>query len=95
MKRYVSLAGALVLGSVLAHKEKKHFKTDIAVQAQPAFELEHVAVLEGTRVPHDVMERRSKKSPRVERQTSQYSESNHIVERQTSHYTENTPDVER
>jgi len=104
MKRYISLAGAMVLGTVVANQDSKKNVSAVATKTQ-ALELikaEPAVTLQGTRAAIrsefspfrvEVKSRKSYLSPNVERNTSRFTDNTFNApydERHTSKYTENT-----
>jgi hypothetical protein len=97
MKRYISLAGAMLLGSVVAKEKKASFKGEVAaVKAQTRVQLKAAIPIDEIRPNYrsDV----SRYTPDVERRSSGMRDSSYNspdVERRTSVFTDNkTPDVE-
>ena len=100
MKRYVSLAGAMLVGTVVAQEKKAAFKEEVAaVNVQAAVQLKGAAAVPILEAPKpryrsDV----SRYTPDVERRDSPITENTFNspnVERFTSAFTNNTPNVER
>jgi hypothetical protein len=99
MKRYVSLAGAMLLGTVVAQEKKAAFKGEVAaVKVQAAVELKGAAPIPKEEIRPIYRSDVSRYTPDVERRSSGITQNSASIERKTSVITDNTnntPDVER
>ena len=102
MKRYVSLAGAMLVGTVVAQEKKAAFKGEVAaVKVQAAVELKGTNAVPKEEIRAIYRSDVSRYTPDVERRSSGITNNTRNspnVERRTSVFTDNTnntPDVER